>query len=78
MCSDYLLQGQTISHVIVDLASLPSGVCPKFTSGFPGHSTIRLLRDFSDGIFQNGLEADLAQENERLENLNRKTQQSLM
>ncbi|KAI0250296.1 hypothetical protein BJV78DRAFT_1128109, partial [Lactifluus subvellereus] len=75
--TDYRSQGQTISHVIVDLAAPPSGSLSLFNvyialSRSSGRSTIRLLRDFDDHLFTQAFEPELLQEDERLEALDRK------
>ncbi|KAI0245741.1 hypothetical protein BJV78DRAFT_1084553, partial [Lactifluus subvellereus] len=74
--TDYRSQGQTISHVIVDLASPPSGSLSLFNvyvyvalSRSSGRSTIRLLRDFDNELFAHSFDPDLLQEDERLEAL---------
>ena len=77
--TDYHSQGQTISYVIVDLASPPSGSLSLFNiyvalSRSSGRSTIRLLRDFDNQLFTQSFEPSLIQEDERLELLDRKTE----
>jgi hypothetical protein len=74
--TDYRSQGQTLSRVIVDLATPPSGSISLFNiyvalSRSAGQSTIRLLRDFDDTIFTNQFEPELMREDERLERLER-------
>ena len=54
--TDFKSQGQTIEHVIVDIAPTPSFSLSPFNayvalSRSRGRSTIRLLRDFDDGLF---------------------------
>jgi hypothetical protein len=77
--TDYRSQGQTISHVNIDLASPPSGSLTPFNvyvalSRSAGHSTIRLLRDFDDLIFLKAFNIDLTQEDEHLQGLVEKTE----
>ena len=55
--TDYGSQGQTIQHVIVDIASPPTGTLNLFNlyvalSRSAGRHSIRLLRDFDDRIFK--------------------------
>jgi PIF1-like helicase len=74
--TDYRSQGQTLSHVIVDPASPPSGGLSLFNlyvalSRSLGRCTIRLLRDFDDKVFQKAFDTDLTLEDERLEQLDR-------
>ena len=76
--TDYRAQGQTISYVIVDIASPPSGSLSLFNvyvalSRSSGRDTIRLLRDFDDKIFRNLHDTYLMEEDSRLERLDRKT-----
>jgi hypothetical protein len=76
--TDYRSQGQTISHVIVDIASPPSGKLSLFNlyvalSRSSGRETIRLLRDFDDEIFLEAHEPELVLEDERLDNLDNTT-----
>jgi hypothetical protein len=75
--TDYRSQGQSISHVIMDLASPPSGSLSLFNiyvalSRSSGRDTIRLLRDFEDNIFTKKFDANSLTENDRLQNLDRK------
>ncbi|KAI0253861.1 hypothetical protein BJV78DRAFT_1122426 [Lactifluus subvellereus] len=77
--TDYRSQRQTISHVIVDLASPPSGSLSLFNvyvalSRSSGRSTIRLLQDFDNELFAHSFDPDLLQEDERLEALDRQTE----
>lgn len=71
--TDYQAQGQTILHVIVDIAKPPSGSLNLFNlylyvalSRSSGRGTIRLLRDFDDTIFMCSHTADLLAEDDRL------------
>lgn len=72
--TDYRAQGQTLHHVIVDIATPP---CGTFTltnvyvalSRSSGRDTIRLLRPFKRSIFEQGIDPNLAREDERLERL---------
>jgi ATP-dependent exoDNAse (exonuclease V) alpha subunit len=75
---DYRSQGQTIKRVIVDIAHLPSGGLTPFNayvalSRSSGQSTIQLLRDFDDSLFQQTPSAMLKTEDRRLLALNEKT-----
>ncbi|KAF8309531.1 uncharacterized protein EI90DRAFT_2958593 [Cantharellus anzutake] len=54
--TDYRAQGQMIGHVIIDLASPPTGALTPFSayvalSRSSGRETIRLLRDFDETLF---------------------------
>ncbi|KAI6008656.1 hypothetical protein BKA83DRAFT_4431971 [Pisolithus microcarpus] len=54
--TDYRSQGQTLSHVIVDISRPPTGGLNLFNlyvalSRSSGHETIRLLRDFDEKLF---------------------------
>ena len=54
--TDYKSQGQTIEHVVVDIAKPPSGSLTPFDayvalSRSQGRDTIRLLREFDDKLF---------------------------
>jgi hypothetical protein len=76
--TDYQSQGQTLCYVIVDPASPPSGGLSLFNiyvalSRSSGRSTIRLLRNFNDKVFQRAFDTDLTLEDERLEQLDRLT-----
>lgn len=70
--TDYRSQGQTIPYVIVDIATPPTGMLSLFNlyvalSRSSGRSSIRLLRDFDDGLFQKSHDTALMQEDDRLE-----------
>jgi ATP-dependent exoDNAse (exonuclease V) alpha subunit len=70
--TDYRSQGQTITLVLVDIASPPSGTLSLFNlyvalSCSSGRSTIRLLRPFDDDIFRRSHDPRLKEEDERLE-----------
>lgn len=77
--TDYRSQGQTISHVLVDTQNPPP--LAKLTlfnlyvalSRSSGRETIRLLRDFKDGMFQQTHETELLEEDDWLEELDRMT-----
>lgn len=76
--TDYKSQGQTIEYVIIDIGRPPSGSLSAFgvyvaLSRSRGRSTIRLLRDFDDALFQNHPSEDLRTDMERLERLNEET-----
>jgi len=76
--TDYRSQGQTIPHVIVDIASPPSGKLSLFNlyvalSRSSGRETIRLLREFDDEIFLEAHEPELVLEDERLDDLDNTT-----
>lgn len=76
--TDYRAQGQTIPYVIVDIAPPPSSRLSLFNlyvalSRSSGRSTIRLLRDFDDDMFLQGHEAELIEEDDRLEHLDKVT-----
>lgn len=69
--TDYRSQGQTIPHVIVDIARPPSGGLNLFNlyvalSRSSGRDTIRLLRDFDEKLFLGGHSSDLLAEDDRL------------
>jgi ATP-dependent exoDNAse (exonuclease V) alpha subunit len=76
--TDYRSQGQTIRHVIVDIAKPPSGALTLFNiyvalSRSSGRDTIRLLRPFDEDILFAPVDAHLLAEDERLERLNAAT-----
>ncbi|KAH7925604.1 hypothetical protein BV22DRAFT_1010859 [Leucogyrophana mollusca] len=76
--TDYRSQGQTIPTVLVDIATPPTGGLNLFNlyvalSRSSGRSTIRLLRDFDDKLFQAAHSPELLAEDDRLEELNTKT-----
>ena len=78
--TNYRVQGQTIPHVIVDIASLPSRHLLLFNLYVAllhssGQSTIRLLRDFEDNLFIKPHDALLIEEDERLDKLDEKTKE---
>ena len=75
---DYRSQGQTILHVIVDIASLPTGGLSLFNlyvalSQSSGRSTVRLLRDFDAKVFLAAHSAELIMEDDRLRELDTET-----
>jgi len=77
--TDYRSQGQTIPHVIVDIATPPTGGLNLFNlyvalSRSSGRSTIRLLRSFDDKLFQASHTAELLGEDDRLKELDAKSQ----
>ncbi|KAF8318911.1 uncharacterized protein EI90DRAFT_2941237, partial [Cantharellus anzutake] len=64
-------QGQTIWHVIIDLAPPPTGGLTPFNtyvalSRSSGRDTIRLLRAFNEGLFRQPASPILEVEDERL------------
>ena len=72
--TDYRSQGQTIPHVIVNIASPPSSKLSLFNlyvslSRSSGREAIRLLQEFDDEIFLEAHEPELVLEDERLDNL---------
>jgi len=77
--TDYRSQGQTIPMVLVDIATPPPpGKLTLFNlyvalSRSSGRNTIRLLRDFDDAVFMQSHDADLLEEDDRLERLNEQT-----
>lgn len=76
--TDYRSQGQTIEYAIVDIGRTPTGKLSPFSayvalSRSRGRSTIRLLRDFDDGLFTNHPSEDLREEDARLEDLDSET-----
>ena len=76
--TDYCSQGQTIPAALVDIATPPSGGLTLFNlyvalSRSSGHSTIRLLQDFDDELFQKGHRAELLAENDQINDLDKKT-----
>ncbi len=77
--TDYRSQGQTIPYVIVDIAIPPTGGLNLFNlyvalSRSSGRSTIRLLRNFDDKLFEKQHDQILLQEDERLDEKDRQTQ----
>ena len=75
---DYRSQGQMIPTVLVDITMPPTGRLNLFNlyvtlSWSSGHSTIHLLCDFNDQLFQAAHEPELLAEDDRLEELNAKT-----
>ena len=78
--TDYRSQGQTIPYVIVDIGSPPTGTLSLFNlyvalSRSSGRDSIRLLRDFKDEPFRGSHNPALMAEDERLENLDKMTQE---
>ncbi|KAJ8585564.1 hypothetical protein M405DRAFT_745093 [Rhizopogon salebrosus TDB-379] len=76
--TDYRAQGQTIGHVLVDIATPPTGGLNLFNlyvalSRSSGRDTIRLLRDFDVKHFQAAHSPELIREDERLRMLNEQT-----
>ncbi|KAI0054550.1 hypothetical protein BV25DRAFT_1816911 [Artomyces pyxidatus] len=76
--TDYRAQGQTIPHVIVDIASPPSGGLSLFNlyvslSRSSGRKTIRLLRNFNDSTFLASHNTALMEEDDRLLKLDQAT-----
>jgi len=69
--TDYQAQGQTIGHVLIDIATPPTGGLNLFNlyvalSWSSGRETIRLLRDFDQKHFQAAHSPELVREDERL------------
>ncbi|KAL4064954.1 hypothetical protein V8B97DRAFT_1193322 [Scleroderma yunnanense] len=69
--TDYRSQGQTLQHVIIDIASPPTGGLSLFDlyvalSRSRGRSTIRLLRQFDNKVFQASHCVELLAEDDRL------------
>ncbi|KIK13899.1 hypothetical protein PISMIDRAFT_17663 [Pisolithus microcarpus 441] len=76
--TDYRSQGQTLSHIIVDIARPPTGGLMLFNlyvalSRSSGRETIRLLRDFDEKLFLASHSTDLIAEDDRLAALQDKT-----
>ncbi|KAA1479885.1 hypothetical protein DENSPDRAFT_746249, partial [Dentipellis sp. KUC8613] len=77
--TDYHSQGQTIPTVVVDLATPPSGGGLNLFSLYvalsrsSGRQTIRLLRPFDEKLFMASHNADLLQEDDRLDALDHAT-----
>jgi ATP-dependent exoDNAse (exonuclease V) alpha subunit len=76
--TDYKSQGQTIEHVIIDIAQPPTGRLSPFSVYVAllqsrGRDTIRLLRKFDPNLFQNHPSEALRQDMRRLERLNEET-----
>jgi len=80
--TDYRSQAQTIDHCIVDLGTPPSGQLTPFNAYVAlsrswGRHSIRLLRDFDERLFtQHPNHHKLLNEDQRLQQLNRKTQKN--
>ena len=79
--TDYRSQGQTLPMVIVDIKSPPGpGKLSLFNiyvalSRSSGQETIRLLRDFDEDVFLQRHDADLLEEDQRLEALDEQTKE---
>ncbi|KAI6101384.1 hypothetical protein EV401DRAFT_2027458, partial [Pisolithus croceorrhizus] len=76
--TDYCSQGQTISHVIMDIAQPPTGGLTLFNlyialSRSSGCASIHLLRDFDKTMFLCTHSADLLVEDDHLVVLDRQT-----
>jgi ATP-dependent exoDNAse (exonuclease V) alpha subunit len=76
--TNYQLQGQTISHILVNIASPPTGGLSLFNlyialSQSSGCSTIHLLRDFDDDTFKARHDPELLAEDDRLDYLDKIT-----
>ncbi|KAJ8579544.1 hypothetical protein M405DRAFT_754350, partial [Rhizopogon salebrosus TDB-379] len=72
--TDYRAQGQTIGHVLVDIATPPTGGLNLFNlyvalSRSSGRETIRLLCDFDRKHFQAAHTPELTREDNRLRSL---------
>jgi len=77
---DYRSQGQMIPYILVDIATPPTGGLNLFNlyvalSRSSGRSTIRLLRNFDDKLFQASHGPELIVEDDRLETLNAETKE---
>ena len=78
--TDYRSQGQTIPYVLIDIATPPTGGLNLFNlyvalSRSSGRSTIHLLRDFDEKLFQASHTPELIAEDDRLEVLNKQTRE---
>ncbi|KAI5989033.1 hypothetical protein EDD15DRAFT_2171871 [Pisolithus albus] len=76
--TDYRSQGQTLTSVIINIATPPTGGLNLFNlyialSRSRGRSHICLLRDFDDNLFHKSHCNELLMEDERLEEANYKT-----
>lgn len=76
--TDFKAQGQTIEHVIVDIAKPPSGKLDAFhayvaLSRSRGREMVRLLRDFDERLFTIHPSEHLRKEDDRLEILEKET-----
>ncbi|KAF8233313.1 hypothetical protein L208DRAFT_898902 [Tricholoma matsutake] len=73
--TDYRAQGQTLSYVLVDIGTPPTGthIIQPLRSPFAEfrsfNSTIRLLRDFEDSLFQSSHDPASLAEGDILEQL---------
>ncbi|KAI6024351.1 hypothetical protein EDC04DRAFT_2933589, partial [Pisolithus marmoratus] len=72
--TDYHLQGQMISHVIMDIVTPPTGALNLFNLHIAlprssSHATIQLLRDFDAKIFLCAHSAELLMEDDHLADL---------
>ncbi|KAH7905837.1 hypothetical protein BJ138DRAFT_1017168, partial [Hygrophoropsis aurantiaca] len=79
--TDYRAQGQTIEHVLVDIAKPPTFKLTAFNayvalSRSRGRDTIRLLRDFETELLTTHPSEDLREEDIRLLNLSRETSEN--
>jgi len=79
--TDYRAQGQTIPFVIIDIGKVPTGGTLNLfnlyvaLSRSKGRDTIRLLRNFDDGMFLKAHTPVLTEEDKRLAELNKKTKE---
>jgi hypothetical protein len=76
--TDYRSQGQTIPHVLIDITTPPTGGLSLFNLYVAllrssGRSTIRLLRDFDEKLFQAAHSPELLAEDDRIQELDEKT-----
>ena len=81
--TDYRLQGQTISHSLVDIGPPPHGTLSLFNlyvalSRSPGRDHIRLLRDFKEEMLLKKHDAALLEEDRRLECMNQRTKDNYL
>ena len=76
--TDYRSQGQTIPYILIDIATPPTGGLNLFNlyvalSQSSSQSTIRLLRDFDEKLFQMSHKPEFIAEDDRLEELDAET-----
>lgn len=76
--TDYKAQGQTMDHVLIDLAKPPTGALSPFSayvalSRGRGRGGIRLLRGFDHRLFTTHPSENLRREDDRLDTLERTT-----
>ena len=76
--TDYRSQGQTLNHVIVDIASPPTGTLSLFNlyvawSHSAGRHSMQLLREFDSNVFKRKHDQQLLDEDDRLAYLDTET-----